>query len=67
MHSPLESTYHTPDDTLDKIDKNKLQEAAEIVGALVYQIARPDTPALEHARVAPGPVDYDFNDCPPGA
>ncbi|MCM3668117.1 M20/M25/M40 family metallo-hydrolase [Mesobacillus maritimus] len=67
IHSPLESTYHTPDDTLDKIDKNKLQEAAEIVGASVYQIARPDTPALEHARVAPGPVDYDFNDRPPGA
>jgi len=67
IHSPLEPTYHSPEDTLDKIDKNKLQEAAEIVGSSVYQIARPDTPALEHARVAPGPVDYDFNDRPPGA
>jgi aminopeptidase YwaD len=67
IHSPLEPTYHSPEDTLDKIDKNKLQEAAEIVGASVYQIARPDTPALEHARVAPGPVDYEFNDRPPGA
>ncbi|MBY0097139.1 M28 family peptidase [Mesobacillus maritimus] len=67
IHSPLEPWYHSPEDTLDKIDKNKLQEAAEIVGASVYQIARPDTPALKHARVAPGPVDYEFNDRPPGA
>ncbi|WHZ58210.1 M28 family peptidase [Metabacillus hrfriensis] len=64
IHSPVEPWYHTPADTIDKIDKNKLQEAAEIVGASVYQIARPDTPALEHARVAPGPVDYDFEDRP---
>jgi len=35
---------------------------AEIVGAAVYQIARPDTPALEHAHVAPKPVDYEFED-----
>ncbi|WP_374702509.1 M28 family peptidase [Bacillus sp. M6-12] len=64
IHSPLEKWYHSPNDTIDKIDKNKLQEAAEIVGASVYQIARPDTPALQHARVAPGPVDYDFENHP---
>ncbi|MCH6266411.1 M28 family peptidase [Neobacillus citreus] len=67
IHSPLEPWYHTPADTLDKIDKNKLQETAEIVGASVYQIARPDTPALQHSRVAPQPVDYDFENRPPGA
>ncbi|WP_066398075.1 M28 family peptidase [Neobacillus mesonae] len=63
-HAPLEQWYHTPQDTIDKIDKNKLQEAAEVIGAAVYQIARPDTPALEHSRVAPKPVDYDFENRP---
>ena len=67
IHSPLEPWYHTPADTIDKIDKNKLQETAEIIGASVYQITRPDTPALEHSRVAPKPVDYDFENRPPGA
>ncbi|OCA84164.1 aminopeptidase [Bacillus sp. FJAT-27225] len=67
IHSPLEPWYHTPADTIDKIDKNKLQETAELVGASVYQIARPDTPALIHSRVAPQPVDYDFENRPPGA
>lgn len=64
IHSPVEPWYHTPADTIDKIDKNKLQQTAEIVGASVYQIARPDTPAMEHARVAPGPVPYNFEDRP---
>ncbi|GHI00378.1 M28 family peptidase [Neobacillus kokaensis] len=67
IHSPLEPWYHTPADTIDKIDKQKLQETAEIVGASVYQIARPDTPALEHSRVAPQPVEYDFENRSPGA
>ncbi|WP_066249894.1 M28 family peptidase [Neobacillus drentensis] len=64
IHSPVEPWYHQPTDTLDKISKEKLQQAAEIVGSSVYQIARPDTPALENARVAPGTVDYDFEDRP---
>ncbi|WP_312469642.1 M28 family peptidase [Neobacillus sp.] len=67
IHSPLEPWYHTPADTIDKIDKNKLQETAEIVGASVYQIARPDTPALKNARVAPVLIDYDFENRSPGA
>ncbi|WP_066321129.1 M28 family peptidase [Bacillus sp. FJAT-29814] len=67
IHSPLEPWYHTPQDTLEHIDKNKLQQVAEIVGASVYQIARPDTPALQNARVAPGPVDYEVVNRPPGA
>ncbi|TKD70860.1 M28 family metallopeptidase [Pseudalkalibacillus hwajinpoensis] len=64
IHAPLEPWYHSPDDTIDKISKEKLQNVAEIVGASVYQIARPDTPALDHARVAPKPADYDFDDRP---
>ncbi|USK77505.1 M20/M25/M40 family metallo-hydrolase [Peribacillus frigoritolerans] len=64
IHSPVEPWYHQPTDTLDKISKEKLQQSAEIVGASVYQIARPETPALTNARVAPGTVDYDFDDRP---
>ncbi len=59
IHNPVEPWYHTPEDSLDKISKEKLQETAEIVGAAVYHVARPDTPALERARVAPKPVDYE--------
>jgi aminopeptidase YwaD len=59
IHSPTEPWYHSPEDSLDKISKAKLQETAEIVGAAVYQVARPDTPALERAKVAPKPVDYE--------
>ena len=64
IHSPVEPWYHQPTDTLDKISKEKLQQAAEIVGASVYQIARPETPALKNARVAPVTVDYDFENRP---
>ncbi|WP_421381706.1 M28 family peptidase [Bacillus salacetis] len=64
IHAPLEPWYHTPEDTIDHISKEKLQQVAEIVGASVYQIARKDTPALQNARVAPGPVDYDYDDRP---
>ncbi|OIK16407.1 aminopeptidase [Bacillus sp. MUM 116] len=64
IHSPVEPWYHQPTDTIDKISKEKLQQAASIVGAAAYQIARPDTPALVNAHVAPGPVDYNFDDRP---
>ncbi|UOQ95435.1 M28 family peptidase [Halobacillus shinanisalinarum] len=64
IHAPLEPWYHSPQDTLDKISKEKLKETTEIVGAAVYRIARPDTPALENATVAPGPVHYEFDDRP---
>ncbi|MGG1662769.1 M28 family peptidase [Brevibacillus sp. NRS-1366] len=62
IHAPVEPWYHSPEDSIDKISKDKLQEVAEIVGAAVYQIARPDTPALKNAHVAPKPVDYDFEE-----
>lgn len=64
IHSPVEQWYHTPQDTIDHISKEKLQQAAEIVGAAVYQIARPETPAMKNARVAPEPVEYNFEDRP---
>ncbi|MBS4224251.1 M28 family peptidase [Lederbergia citrea] len=59
IHNPVEPWYHTPEDSIDKISKEKLQETAEIVGAAVYHIVRPDTPALERAKVAPKPVEYE--------
>ncbi|MBU8915854.1 M28 family peptidase [Neobacillus sp. 114] len=64
IHSPVEPQYHKPTDTIEHISKEKLQQAASIVGAAAYQIVRPDTPALERARVAPALVDYDFENRP---
>ncbi|WP_134704524.1 M28 family peptidase [Ammoniphilus sp. YIM 78166] len=59
IHSPLEPWYHTPQDTLDKISKEKLLDVAQIVGAAVYQAARPDTPALQRSKVAPREIEYE--------
>lgn len=42
IHSPSEPWYHTPEDTIDKISKEKLQDVAEIVGSAVYDKARFD-------------------------
>nr|WP_305791246.1 M28 family peptidase [Sutcliffiella cohnii] len=42
IHSPLEPWYHTPQDTIDKISKEKLQDVAEIVGTAIYDYARFD-------------------------
>lgn len=62
IHAPVEPWYHSPEDTLDKISKEKLEEVSTIVGAAVYQVARPDTPALTNAKVAPKEVDYAFEE-----
>ncbi|WP_407656697.1 M28 family peptidase [Lysinibacillus yapensis] len=62
IHAPVEPWYHTPEDNLDKISLDKLEEVSNIVGSAVYQVARPDTPALEKAKVAPKEVDYVFED-----
>ncbi|MFE4811967.1 M28 family peptidase [Peribacillus simplex] len=40
IHSPSEPWYHTPDDSIDKISKEKLQDVAEIVGTAVYDQAK---------------------------
>lgn len=42
IHEPVEPWYHTPEDTIDKISKEKLQDVAEIVGTAVYDRARFD-------------------------
>ncbi|MEH7387436.1 DUF4910 domain-containing protein [Bacillus sp. JJ1521] len=42
IHSPSEPWYHTPEDSLDKISKEKLQDVAEIVGSAIYDQARFD-------------------------
>lgn len=42
IHRPLEPWYHTPEDTIDKISKKKLQDVAEIVGTAVYDLIRPE-------------------------
>ncbi|WP_026691459.1 M28 family peptidase [Alteribacter aurantiacus] len=39
IHSPLEPWYHTPEDTIDKISKEKLEDVAQIVGIAVYDYA----------------------------
>lgn len=62
IHTPLEPWYHTPEDRIEYISKEKLKDVGNIVSAAVYQIARKDTPALERARVAPVPVDYYYKE-----
>ncbi|MFL0363484.1 M28 family peptidase [Pseudobacillus sp. 179-B 2D1 NHS] len=42
IHEPVEPWYHTPEDTIDKISKEKLQDVAEIVGTAIYDRARFD-------------------------
>ena len=62
IHTPLEPWYHTENDIIDHISKEKLKDVANIVGAAIFQIARKDTPALERSRVAPVPVDYYYEE-----
>lgn len=63
-YAPLEPEYHQPTDTIDKISKEKMENVAKVVSAAVYQIARKDTPALERSRVAPQPVEPEFENRP---
>ncbi|PLR77943.1 aminopeptidase [Bacillus sp. V3-13] len=42
IHNPVEPWYHTPEDTIDKISKEKLQDVAEIVSAAIYDRAKFD-------------------------
>ncbi|MET3576343.1 M20/M25/M40 family metallo-hydrolase [Bhargavaea ullalensis] len=42
IHSPTEPWYHSPEDTLDKISKEKLEDTAKIVATAVYDRARFD-------------------------
>ncbi|WP_257352108.1 M28 family peptidase [Pseudalkalibacillus decolorationis] len=43
IHSPTEPWYHSPEDTIDKISKEKLQDVAEIVGGAIYYVAKFDS------------------------
>jgi aminopeptidase YwaD len=40
----LEPWYHTPEDTIDKIDPDRLEQAGHLVGAAVYDLTRIDVP-----------------------
>ncbi|MGE7781787.1 M28 family peptidase [Peribacillus sp. NPDC097264] len=40
IHNPSEPWYHSPDDTIDKISKEKLQDVARIAGTAVYDQAK---------------------------
>jgi aminopeptidase YwaD len=48
----LESEYHTPEDNMyENISPERLKEAADIVGAAVYDILRPATPNLINSQI----------------
>lgn len=51
IHEPVEPWYHTPEDTIDKISKEKLQDVAEIVGTAVYDRARFDNMGPKDKKV----------------
>ncbi|MGD7010180.1 M28 family peptidase [Metabacillus sp. 84] len=42
IHNPTEPWYHSPQDSIDKISKDKLQDVAEIISTSVYERARLD-------------------------
>ncbi|CAH0345357.1 M20/M25/M40 family metallo-hydrolase [Bacillus sp. CECT 9360] len=64
IHNPSEPWYHTPDDSLDKISKEKLQDVAEIVGAAIYDRARIDVqwPKVKHGKKHKTPHLYHEQD-----
>ncbi|MGE7765890.1 DUF4910 domain-containing protein [Peribacillus sp. NPDC096540] len=61
-YAPLEPEYHTAKDTIELISKEKLLKTAQVLGAAIYQAARPDTPALERSNVAPIPVEAEYDE-----
>ncbi|CAH0280716.1 MULTISPECIES: M28 family peptidase [Bacillaceae] len=64
IHSPSEPWYHTPDDTIDKISKEKLQDVAEIVGTAVYDQAKIEAkkPDLNHKKGKKVKVPHLFDE-----
>lgn len=52
IHSPTEPWYHTPEDTIDKISKEKLQDVAEIVATAIYDYARFDNQTPQQPQKA---------------
>ncbi|UFJ39019.1 M28 family peptidase [Brevibacillus humidisoli] len=61
-HAPREPWYHSPNDTIEHISRDKIKQVAQIIGASVYEVARPDTPAIEKVYRSPVTVDYPFDD-----
>lgn len=63
IHSPTEPWYHSPEDTIDKISKEKLQDTAEIVGTAIYDKARFDNmdpkPKKKHKMKAAPEMVYE--------
>ncbi|MBU8880376.1 M28 family peptidase [Bacillus sp. FJAT-29790] len=60
IHDPSEPWYHTPEDSIDKISKEKLQDVAEIVGAAVYEQARFDNMGPKPKKVKKVKADKQF-------
>ncbi len=56
----VEPDYHKPTDTIDKISKEKLSQAAKVISAAVYQIAGQETPAIEKEKPVSATMDYPF-------
>ncbi|MEC2073258.1 M28 family peptidase [Alkalihalophilus marmarensis] len=57
IHSPLEPWYHTPEDTIDKISKEKLQDVAQIVSTAIYDYASFDNMGAKPKKAKPQSVD----------
>jgi aminopeptidase YwaD len=57
IHSPLEPWYHTPEDTIDKISKEKLEDVAQIVGTAIYDYASFDNVGPKPKKGKPQLVD----------
>lgn len=41
IYDPVEEWYHTPEDTIEKISKERLLNVAEIVGTSVFKLTSP--------------------------
>ena len=60
-YAPLEPEYHTLNDKIELISKEKLLKTAHVLGSAIYQAARLDTPALERSKVAPIPIEAELD------
>ncbi|MCM3789577.1 M28 family peptidase [Domibacillus indicus] len=61
IHDPAEPWYHTPDDTIDKISKEKLQDVGEIVGTAIYEKARFDNQGIKVKKASKVKVPHLYH------